>query len=55
MGIFDITDNFCNSINKNSVIADELKDQYNSGVKEHGQPIVSFTEEGKNVIYREEL
>ena len=49
MGILDINDNFTNKIN-----FDEC-DQYINGVKEHEQPLVAFANEGKKVIYREQL
>ena len=53
MGILDINDNFTNKINNNFEVAN--LDQYVNGVKEHEQPLVVFTDEGKNVIYREQL
>ena len=54
MGIFDMTDNFMKKINPNEFEAQNV-DQYINGVKEHTQPLVSFTKENKNVIYREQL
>ena len=54
MGILDMTDNFSNQIKPNEFKAQNI-DSYTNGVKEHTQPIVTFTEEGKNVIYREQL
>lgn len=54
MGILDMTDNFSNQIKANEFKAQNI-DNYINGVKEHTQPIVTFTEEGKNVIYREQL
>ena len=54
MGILDMTDNFSNQIKPNEFKAQNI-DNYINGVKEHTQPIVTFTEEGKNVIYREQL
>lgn len=54
MGIFDMTDNFINKLNVNDCVAENV-DQYINGVKEHNQPLVTFANEGKNVIYREQL
>ena len=54
MGILDITDNFTNKIQPNEFEAQNV-DQYINGVKEHTQPLVSFTKENNNVIYREQL
>lgn len=54
MGIFDMTDNFTDKLNTNNFETENL-DQYINGVKEHEQPIVTFTNNGKNVIYREEM
>ena len=53
MGILDINDNFTNEINNN--LEAESVDQYINGDKEHEQPLVLFANEGKNVIYREQL
>lgn len=54
MGIFDITDDFTKKIEVNKFEAQNV-DQYINGVKEHTQPLVSFANNGENVIYREEL
>ena len=54
MGILDINDNFTNKINYNNFEAENI-DKYINGVKEHEQPLVVFANEGKNVIYREQL
>ena len=54
MGILDITDNFTNKIQPNEFEAQNV-DQYINGVKQHTQPIVTFANEGKDVIYREQL
>ena len=54
MGIFDTTDNFIKQIKPNEFNTQNL-DQYINGVKEHTQPIVTFTNQGKDVIYREQL
>lgn len=54
MGIFDMTDNFINKLNTNEFETENL-DQYINGVKEHNQPLVTFTNNGENVIYREEV
>ena len=54
MGIFDMTDNFTNKLNLNELKTENL-DQYINGVKEHNQPLVMFTNNGKDVIYREEV
>lgn len=54
MGIFDMTDNFMKKINPNEFEAQNV-DQYINGVKEHTQPLVSFTKENNDVIYREQL
>ncbi len=54
MGIFDMTDNFTNKLNLNEFETENL-DQYINGVKEHNQPLVMFTNNGKDVIYREEV
>ena len=54
MGIFDMTDNFMKKINPNEFEAQKV-DQYINGVKEHMQPLVSFTKENNDVIYREQL
>ena len=49
MGIFDMTDNFTNKLNTNEFETENL-DQYINGVKEHNQPLVTFTNNGQNVI-----
>lgn len=54
MGILDMTDNFTNKIQSNEFEAQNV-DQYINGVKQHTQPIVTFANEGKDVIYREQL
>lgn len=54
MGIFDMTDNFIKPINQDEFIPENV-DQYINGVKEHAQPLVAFANEGKEVIYREQL
>lgn len=54
MGILDTTDNFTNEIKANEFQAQNV-DQYINGVKQHTQPIVSFTNDGEDVIYREQL
>lgn len=54
MGIFDMTDNFINKLSTNEFGTEGL-DQYNNGVKEHNQPLVTFANNGENVIYREEV
>ena len=54
MGIFDINDNFTNKINFDNFTPENC-DQYINGVKEHEQPLVAFTNNGENVIYREQL
>ena len=54
MGILDITDNFTNKINFDEITPENC-DQYINGVKEHEQPLVAFANEGKKVIYREQL
>lgn len=54
MGIFDMTDKFTNKLNINEFETQNV-DQYVNGVKEHNQPIVTFTNNGENVIYREQL
>ncbi len=54
MGIFDVTDNFIKQVKPNELNALNV-DQYINGVKEHSQPIVSFTKDNKDVIYREQL
>ena len=54
MGILDINDSFTNKINFDN-FTPEYFDQYINGVKEHEQPLVSFTNEGESVIYREQL
>ncbi len=54
MGIFDMTDNFINKLNTNEFETENL-DQYINGVKEHNQPLVMFANNGKDVIYREEI
>ena len=54
MGIFDMTDNFTNNLNTNKFETENL-DRYINGVKEHNQPLVTFTNNGENVIYREQL
>ena len=54
MGIFDITDSFDKKLNNNELDIENL-DQYINGVKEHTQPLVSFVNDNKDVIYREQL
>ena len=54
MDIFDLTDNFSKQLKSNEFTAQNV-DQYINGVKEHTQPLVTFANEGKNVIYREQL
>lgn len=54
MGIFDMTDNFTNKLNVNNYDMENI-DRYINGIKEHNQPIVTFTNNGENVIYREQL
>lgn len=52
MGIFDVTDGFCKDIKPQEY---ELKDQYQNGLKQHTQDIVTFTNNGENIIYREQM
>lgn len=54
MGILDMTDEFCNSLNNEKNM---IKGETKLGNKLHEQPIVSFVEKDneKDVIYREEL
>ena len=54
MDIFDLTDNFSKQVKPNEFTAQNV-DQYINGVKEHTQPLVAFADEGKDVIYREQL
>ena len=54
MGILDMNDNFTNQLNFNNCNIDSV-DQYINGVKQHEQPLVTFANEGQNVIYREQL
>ena len=54
MDIFDLTDNFTKQVKSNEFTAQNV-DQYINGVKEHAQPLVAFADEGKDVIYREQL
>ena len=54
MGIFDMTDNFTNKLNINKFETKNL-DRYFNGVKEHNQPLVTFANNGENIIYREEV
>ena len=54
MGILDMTDNYINNIKPNEFEAQNV-DQYIYGVKQHMQPIVTFTNDGEDVIYREQL
>lgn len=54
MSIFNMTDNFTSKLEMNNFEIEGL-DQYNNGVKEHKQPLVTFTNNGENVIYREEV
>ncbi len=54
MGIFDVTDSFESQI-KMEGFTPENADQYISGVKDHTQPLVTFANQGKDVIYREQL
>lgn len=54
MGIFDVTDSFESQI-KMEGFTPENVDQYISGVKDHTQPLVTFANQGKDVIYREQL
>ena len=36
-------------------ILEEAEEKYNIGVKEHNQPLVTFANNGQNIIYREEI
>ena len=54
MGIFDVTDSFESQI-KMEGFTPENVDQYISGVKDHTQPLVTFANQGKDIIYREQL
>lgn len=54
MGILDMTDNYINNIKPNEFEAQNV-DQYINGVKQHMQPIVTFANDGEDVIYREQL
>ncbi len=54
MGILDFTDEFANQVKQQGFIPENV-DQYISGVKDHTQPLVSFANQGKDVIYREQL
>lgn len=54
MGIFDVTDSFEKQVKMDGFIPENV-DQYNSGVKDHTQPLVTFANQGKDVIYREQL
>ena len=54
MDIFDLTDNYTKQVKSNEFTAQNV-DQYINGVKEHTQPLVSFTKEKNDVIYREQL
>ena len=54
MGIFDMTDDFINKLNVNDYDIENI-DRCINGVKEHNQPLVTFTNNGQNIIYREQL
>lgn len=54
MGIFDVTDSFESQIKMEGFTPENI-DQYISGVKDHTQPLVTFVNQGKDVIYREQL
>ena len=54
MGILDFTDEFANQI-KLEGFTPENVDQYINGVKDHAQPLVTFANQGQDVIYREQL
>ena len=54
MGILDMNDDFTNGLNFNNFEIDSV-DQYINGIKQHEQPLVTVANEGKNVIYREQL
>lgn len=54
MCIFDLTDNFTNNIETNKFYS-ECTNNYIFEGKQHEQPIVTFTDNGQKVIYREEL
>lgn len=56
MGIFDITDKFCNPLNKEKNI-NSIKGDIQLEGRIHEQPIVSFVQKDneQEVIYREEL
>ena len=54
MGILDMNDKFTNKINFDNLTPENF-DQYINGVKQHEQPLVTFDNKGKNVIYREQL
>lgn len=54
MGIFDVTDSFESQIKMEGFTPENI-DQYISGVKDHTQPLVTFANQGKDVIYREQL
>jgi len=56
MGILDITDTFCNPLNKENQM-NSINNEIKLGNKLHEQPIVTFVEKEneQNVIYREEM
>ena len=54
MGILDFTDECANQI-KPEGFTPENVDQYINGVKDHTQPLVTFANQGQDVIYREQL
>ena len=54
MGIFDVTDSFESQIKMEGFTPENI-DKYISGVKDHTQPLVTFANQGKDVIYREQL
>ena len=54
MGIFDLTDSFESQIKMEGFTPENI-DQYISGVKDHTQPLVTFANQGKDVIYREQI
>lgn len=54
MGIFDVTDSFEKQVKMEGFTPENI-DQYISGVKDHTQPLVTFVNQGKDVIYREQL
>lgn len=56
MGIFEMTDSFCNLLNTENQM-NSIKNEIKLGNKIHEQPIVSFieNENEQDVIYREEM